>query len=316
MELDKQKMTRWKIKEKKLSAIEITTIEQDGEKTQFRLHTADVDLTFTEFKQYLEYLRHVHTMFNPEGLDLELPQSTPTAISPKLLSSGNIIPLTLPENVDIPEIFIFAPNGLCLFHFEFYGTPNPNPLDQNLVSGLFTAINIFADSMGWKQGLNLIRAENVEVRFHKGQHIIIALLSNTEMKINHLIEPILEDLSMELTDAFEEEFSDSLDSVVTDGCCDPDQFSSFSRSVDRIFINFRKQTFELYQKLILHEAMYLDVPTERCTRLIHSLSEGRSVVSELGDLMKEFPKTKLAIKKVNYEQNSLWNLFKTPIYEV
>ena len=62
--------------------------------------------------------------------------------------------------------------------------------------------------------------------------------------------------------------------------------------------------------------MYFEIPTDKCTELIHQLSEGRSVVNELGELMKKYPKMRLAIKKINYEQGALWNLFKTPIYEV
>ncbi|MHA1619216.1 MAG: hypothetical protein ACTSVZ_08030 [Promethearchaeota archaeon] len=315
MELEKHKITRWRIKEEKLAPIEITTIEKNGEKPEFSLHLSDITLALPEFIQYIDYLNHIRTLFdssNQKSKDIPLDQCNDNIP----LTSSNIVPLTLPETIDIPEIFIFAPTGLCLFHFEFYGRPNPNPLNQNLVSGLFTAINIFADSMGWKDGLNLLRADNVEVRFHKGKNIIIAVLSNTEMKINHLIEPILGDLAFELTNSFEREYQDVLEQTVSSGISDPNQFSTFSNTVDRIFITFRKQTFELYQKLILHEAMYFEIPTEKCTNLIHQLSEGRSVVNELGELMKKYPKIKLAIKKINYEQHTLWNLFKTPIYEV
>ncbi|MHA1672522.1 MAG: hypothetical protein ACTSYI_02755 [Promethearchaeota archaeon] len=317
MELEKQKITRWKIKDEKLAPIEITTIENEGTKPEFSLHLSDITLTLPEFIQYMDYLNHIRTLFdpsnsNPDPMENPINQEDNSA----LLSSSNIIPLTLPKTVDIPEIFIFAPTGLCLFHFEFYRRPNPNPLNQNLISGLFTAINIFADRMGWKDGLNLIRADNVEVRFHKGESIIIAVLSNREMKINYLIEPILEDLAIELTSTFEKEYQEVLDLTVSSGISNPNQFSTFSNSVDRIFITFRKQTFELYQKLILHEAMYFEIPTDKCTRLIHQLSEGRSVVNELGELMKKYPKIKLAIKKINYEQRALWNLFKTPIYDV
>ena len=213
LELEKQKRTRWRIKEDKLSPIEITTIEDVGKKPEFILHLSDITLTLPEFIQYMEYLNHIRTLFdpsNPNSTEIPINQIKDTS----LLSSSDIVPLTLPETVDIPEIFIFAPTGLCLFHFEFYGRPNPNPLNQNLVSGLFAAINIFADRMGWKDGLNLIRADNVEVRFHKGKSIIIAVLSNTEMKINYLIEPILEDLAFELTSTFEKEYQEVLDSTV------------------------------------------------------------------------------------------------------
>lgn len=314
MELEKKKITRWKIKEENLAPLEITTIEQEGFLPQFQIKQGDFNLSYSDFQQYMDYLNYIKTLFDPNH---EPPQNQiPEVNNQPRISDDEVIPIKFPENINIPEIFIYSPSGLCLFHFEFYGTPNSNPLDQHLVSGLFSAINLFADKMGWKKGLNLIRAENVEVRFHMGNKILIALLSNTEMKINYLIEPILEDLAVELASQFEKEFKEVLAVNFAQGIVNPDQFSAFSNSIDRIFIHFRRQTFELYQKLILNEAIYFEVPADICTHLIHQLSEGRSVVNELGELMKKYNKIRLAIKKINYEQRALWNLFKTPIYEV
>ncbi|MCF2138861.1 MAG: hypothetical protein K9W44_02240 [Candidatus Lokiarchaeota archaeon] len=322
MELEKKKITHWKIRNEKLSPIEIITIEKEGEEPKFQLKQADVCLNFADFQDYLKYLSYIRSLFPVnnlnEPLDTQISPQLPNLKSktPSKPSIEETLPLILPDSIEIPEIYIFSPSGLCLYHFEFYGKPDQEIINQNLVSGLFSAINLFVEKMGWKKGLNLIRAENIEVRFHKGKKIIIALLSNTNMKINYLIEPILEDLAVELSVSFEKEFDDEIAATFNNGVSNPNKFSAFSKAVDRIFIKFRKQTFELYQKLILNEAMYFDVPEDLCTGLIHLLSEGRSVVNELNTIMKKYPNIKQAIKKVNYEQRALWDLFKTPIYEI
>lgn len=327
MEIDKQKITHWKIRDSKLSPIEITTIENEGEEPKFILKQAEITLNLGEVQEYLQYLTYIKSLFSgePEKQVADSSETPKKNLTPASNPSnttffeaieGDGIPLILPDSIEIPEIYIFSPSGLCLYHFEFYGRPDQETVDQHLVSGLFSAIDLFIQKMGWKKGLNLIRAENIEIRFHKGEKILIALLSNTGMKINYLIEPILEDLAFELTKAFENEFASIIDSTFSQGVANPGQFLRFSKAVDRIFINFRKQTFELYQKLILNEAMYFDVPEDLCIGLIHLLTEGKSVVNELNTIMKKYPKVKQAIKKVNYEQQALWDLFKTPIYDV
>ena len=327
MEINKQKITHWKIHDSKLSPIEITTVENDGEEPKFILRQAEITLNIAEMKEYMEYLTYIKSLFATEQenslsvipLNGQKSLSSDTKSITRLSdeSQENVsLPLILPDSIEIPEIYIFSPSGLCLYHFEFYGKPDQDSIDQNLVSGLFSAIHLFINRMGWKKGLNLIRAENIEIRFHKGEKIIIAVLSNIGMKINYLIEPILEDLTVELTNTFENEFAELIDSTFSQGIANPGQFVRFSKAVDRIFINFRKQTFELYQKLILNEAIYFDVPEDLCIGLIHLLTEGKSVVNELNTIMKKYPKVKQAIKKVNYEQQALWDLFKTPIYDV
>ncbi|MHA1775806.1 MAG: hypothetical protein ACTSWC_03470 [Promethearchaeota archaeon] len=327
MEINKQKITHWKIHDSKLSPIEITTVENDGEEPKFILRQAEITLNIAEMKEYMEYLTYIKSLFATEQenslsvipLNGQKSLSSDTKSITRLSdeSQENVsLPLILPDSIEIPEIYIFSPSGLCLYHFKFYGKPDQDSIDQNLVSGLFSAIHLFINRMGWKKGLNLIRAENIEIRFHKGEKIIIAVLSNIGMKINYLIEPILEDLTVELTNTFENEFAELIDSTFSQGIANPGQFVRFSKAVDRIFINFRKQTFELYQKLILNEAIYFDVPEDLCIGLIHLLTEGKSVVNELNTIMKKYPKVKQAIKKVNYEQQALWDLFKTPIYDV
>ncbi|MHA1795109.1 MAG: hypothetical protein ACTSUK_03285 [Promethearchaeota archaeon] len=327
MEINKQKITHWKIHDSKLSPIEITTVENDGEEPKFILRQAEITLNIAEMKEYMEYLTYIESLFATEQenslsvipLNGQKSLSSDTKSITRLSdeSQENVsLPLILPDSIEIPEIYIFSPSGLCLYHFKFYGKPDQDSIDQNLVSGLFSAIHLFINRMGWKKGLNLIRAENIEIRFHKGEKIIIAVLSNIGMKINYLIEPILEDLTVELTNTFENEFAELIDSTFSQGIANPGQFVRFSKAVDRIFINFRKQTFELYQKLILNEAIYFDVPEDLCIGLIHLLTEGKSVVNELNTIMKKYPKVKQAIKKVNYEQQALWDLFKTPIYDV
>jgi len=327
LEINKQKITHWKIHDSKLSPIEITTVENDGEEPKFILRQAEITLNIAEMKEYMEYLTYIKSLFATEQenslsvipLNGQKSLSSDTKSITRLSdeSQENVsLPLILPDSIEIPEIYIFSPSGLCLYHFKFYGKPDQDSIDQNLVSGLFSAIHLFINRMGWKKGLNLIRAENIEIRFHKGEKIIIAVLSNIGMKINYLIEPILEDLTVELTNTFENEFAELIDSTFSQGIANPGQFVRFSKAVDRIFINFRKQTFELYQKLILNEAIYFDVPEDLCIGLIHLLTEGKSVVNELNTIMKKYPKVKQAIKKVNYEQQALWDLFKTPIYDV
>ena len=66
---------------------------------------------------------------------------------------------------------------------------------------------------------------------------------------------------------------------------------------------------------ILTEAIYLGAPHDYCVNLIHQVSEGKSVITELAKLMKEYPVISTAIQKVNFDQKPVWDIFGVPIYD-
>ena len=119
----------------------------------------------------------------------------------------------------------------------------------------------------------------------------------------------------DLGDAFEKNYSEQIFFFYDKGIVDSDDFSNFQGTINKFFVQYRKQTFDLYQKLILTEAIYLGAPHDYCAKLIHLVSEGKSVISELAKLMKEYPVISTAIQKVNFDQKPVWDIFGVPIYD-
>ena len=320
LELEKSSHTKWTIKIEDLESFAITTLEQNSELKSINFSQSQSQMQFTEFVQYYEYITGIM-----ENIELKYkinPILTPFQFTDKnkVRDSGKsqhtpIISLKTQDNFDTPELYIIAKNGLCLFHFEFFGKIKEKPIDQNLVSGLVSAINSFVENLGWTKGLNLVRSGDTELRFSKSENIIVALLTHVDMKFSYLVEQILVDLASDLGNTFEENYLDELQECAETGISDTEVFVNFKEVVSDFFIKYRKQTFELYQKLILTESLYLGIDTDLCSNLIHQISEGKSVIGELSDMMKQYPIIEKVIEKVNNKQEPMWKIFNIPIFE-
>lgn len=312
LDLNKKSVTSWKIKNEDFEALSISIIEENKKLKEILFTQNEFSLNYSQFSLYYNYLAQVK---NNIDLKYVIPDYKQIKFHQKS-KKRKIAPLSLKGTLKIPEVYFITNNGLCLFHFlAYHGKMERSPINQNLVSGLLSAINSFAENIGWLSGVKLIKSGEIEVRFSKKEHIFVALMTNVNSRLSHLVEPILFDFAEEIGEFFENNYSKQIYACYEKGIVNTDDFSEFQESINKFFIQYRKQTFELYQKLILTEAIYLGVPHDSCVDLIHQVSEGKSVINELAKLMKDYPVITNAIQKVNFDQKPVWDIFGVPIYE-
>jgi hypothetical protein len=226
----------------------------------------------------------------------------------------SIIPILPPPLVNIPEVYVIANSGTCLFHFDFLGVIKEDPIDKDLVSNFLGAMNMFAESLGWKSGVNSIKSGNNNIFFSRGEYIFVALSSQEiSDKSSYQIEPVLADLAKKLCSYFEERYNNLLKRGMV---CNMEDFKGFKQVLEEFFVDYRKDNFEMYQKLILVEALEQGVPEIEIIPLINKLTAGKTVIGELGGLMNKYPGVKVAIEKINISNYSMWRIFSTPIYSI
>jgi hypothetical protein len=74
-----------------------------------------------------------------------------------------------------------------------------------------------------------------------------------------------------------------------------------------------QETFELYQKLLLIEAMYAQVPQKWCLPLLERAAKGENIIQDLGQIPKNYQsQLKKAIAKVNMSAAPVWEIFQVP----
>ncbi len=312
LDLNKKSVTSWKIKNEDFEALSISTIEENKKLKEILFNQNEFSLNYSQFSLFFNYLSQIKSNIDFKYI---LPDYKHKK-SHKTSKEHKVMPLSLKGSLKIPEVYFITNNGLCLFHFlAFHGKMESSPINQNLVSGLLSAINSFAENIGWLSGVQLIKSGEIEVRFSKKENIFVALMSNVNSRLSHLVEPTLFDFASDIGEAFEKNYSKQIFACYDKGIVNTDDFSNFQETINKYFILYRKQTFDLYQKLILTEAIYLGAPHDYCVDLIHQVSEGKSVISELAKLMKEHPVITTAIQKVNFDQKPVWDIFGVPIYD-
>ena len=312
LDLNKKSVTSWKIKNEDFEALSISTIEENKKLKEILFNQNEFSLNYSQFSLFFNYLSQIKSKIDFKYI---LPDYKHKK-SHKTSKEHKIMPLSLKGSLKIPEVYFITNNGLCLFHFlAFHGKMESSPINQNLVSGLLSAINSFAENIGWLSGVQLIKSGEIEVRFSKKENIFVALMTNVNSRLSHLVEPTLFDFASDIGEAFEKKYSKQIFACYDKGIVNTDDFSNFQETINKYFILYRKQTFDLYQKLILTEAIYLGAPHDYCVDLIHQVSEGKSVISELAKLMKEYPVITTAIQKVNFDQKPVWDIFGVPIYD-
>jgi hypothetical protein len=137
----------------------------------------------------------------------------------------------------------------------------------------------------------------------------LCLLSIIKSPLGSSTEPILSGLAEEITQRFEEKYKESLEKQTKSNQFQPKVFEDFWKDIDQIIDQFGEQSHELYQKLILIEAMYAKVPQKWCLPLIEQAGSGKRV-----DIVKNIPETyhrllKRAVQKVNRESKPVWEIF-------
>jgi len=212
------------------------------------------------------------------------------------------------------EVYVIARDaGVLLYKYSILDFEQTDR-DQ-LVSGFLSALNNFAKEIDFPAGVSLIRSGSLEARFNAGEHVFAVLMIDFSMPLGASTEPILSGLAEEITEKFEEKYKDALDDQMKSSQFEPDVFSTFWEDIDHSIDQFGAQSNELYQKLVLIEAMYAKVPQKWCIPLIEKLTMGEQV-----DIVASIPKQyhrqlKGAVQKINIDSLPVWEIFCVSIIE-
>jgi len=206
------------------------------------------------------------------------------------------------------EVYIIAKDaGLLLYKYSILDFGQTDK-DQ-LMSGFLTALNSFVKELDFPAGVSLIRSGHLEARFSPGKHVFAVLIIDYQMPLGSSTEPILSGLAEEIVMKFEEKYKDDLEKEIKSQKFEPNAFSDFWQDIDIIIDLYGEQSNELYQKLVLIEAMYAKVPQKWCLPMIEQLGEGKQV-----EIVKNIPDTyhsnlKKAVLKVNLDSQPVWEIF-------
>lgn len=212
------------------------------------------------------------------------------------------------------EVYIIAKNaGVLLYKYSIVDFGQTDK-DQ-LMSGFLTALNNFAKEVDFPAGVSLIRSGSLEARFSPGEHVFSVLIIDYQMPLGSSTEPILSGLAAEITERFEIKYKVPLESQIKSNKFKPNTFKDFWEDIDRIIDKYGVESYELYQKLVLIEAIYAKVPQKWCLPLIEGAGKGKSV-----DIVKNIPEIyhsllKKAIQKVNLNSMPVWEIFAVSVLD-
>ncbi|MBD3255106.1 MAG: hypothetical protein GF383_08425 [Candidatus Lokiarchaeota archaeon] len=212
------------------------------------------------------------------------------------------------------EVYIVARDaGLLLNKYSIVNFEEH--VKDQLISGFLTALNNFARELDFPEGVSLIRSGTLEARFSPGKRVFSVLIIDYQMPLGSSTEAILSGLASEIVQKFEEIYQDDLEKQTNSNKYRPKAFKDFWKEIDKIIDQFGEQSYELYQKLVLIEALYAKVPQKWCFPLIERVGGGERV-----DILSEIPEMyhrplKQAIKKVNLYSKPVWEIFVVPLID-
>jgi len=213
------------------------------------------------------------------------------------------------------EVYVITKEGTLLHKYNILDMKEDSR-DQ-LIGGFLTALNTFAKEIGFPQGVSLIRSGSLEARFSAGEYVFSVLIIDYSMPLGLMTEPILSGLANEITEQFEEKYRDPLVRGQKVHIFRSDDFADFRTLINNLLDKYGKETFELYQKLILIEALYAKVPQKWIFPLMEQVSEGTNVLDQLNTIPESYSmQLKKAVQKVNLESKPLWNIFAIPMFEL
>ncbi|MFX0105899.1 MAG: hypothetical protein ACFE75_10440 [Candidatus Hodarchaeota archaeon] len=212
------------------------------------------------------------------------------------------------------EVYIIAKDaGVLLYKYSIVDFGQTEK-DQ-LMSGFLTALNNFAKEVNFPAGVSLIRSGSLEARFSPGEYIFSVLIIDYQIPLGSSTEHILSGLAGEITEKFETKYKEQLESQVKTNKFKPNDYGDFWKDIDRIIDKYGEESYELYQKLILIEAIYLKVPQKWCLPLIERAGKGKTV-----NIVKSIPPIyhralKRAIQKVNLDNMPVWEIFAVSVLD-
>ena len=213
------------------------------------------------------------------------------------------------------EIYIISKEGTVLHKYNLLAMDETD--QDQLIGGFLTALNNFAQEIGFPKGVSLIRSGNIEARFSAGEHVFSVLFIDYDLPLGLATEEILSGLAKEITHLFEKQFKKQLKKRKDSRIYRSSDFMPFREEISKVIDNFGKETLELYQKLILVEALYAKVPQKWILPLLEKLREVDNIFEYIREIPKYYHKQiKDAIQKVNYESKPVWDLFAVPYFEL
>ncbi len=215
------------------------------------------------------------------------------------------------------EIFIISKDeGTMLLKYSILGMDDRER--DELTSSFLTALNKFAKEINLDidnpDGVSLLRSGTRDVLFSSGNFIFTVLMINHEMHAFEESIPILSRIAINIEELFEERYHMSLATASKSNLYNTDEYSSFKLDIDDIINQLGAETLEMYQNFILIESVFLKVPTRLCMPLMERVSAGENVLTEFAKIIKQYPQMKVAIEKVNYEKQIIWEIFAIPTY--
>jgi hypothetical protein len=211
------------------------------------------------------------------------------------------------------EIFIIGKDdGSLLYHYDLLGEEKDK---DEIVSGFLTAINNFAKEMGWASGVSMIRSGSLEARFSSQKHIFAVFIIDYSMPLGYMTEPMLSGMIDDVANKFEEKYAEPLEKASKTHVYKTTLFEDFRTEIDKIIDQYGKESFELYQKMVLIEAIDHKVPQRVCLPLMERIAEGEDITKTFEEVIKKYPAMKKAINKVN-RQGPVWEIFAVPIFQV
>lgn len=215
------------------------------------------------------------------------------------------------------EVFIISKDeGTMLLKYSILGMDDRER--DELTSSFLTALNKFAKEINLDidnpNSVSLLRSVNRDVLFSSGKYIFTVLIINHQLHFQSENIPILSRMAIDIEELFEKKYRLSLERASKTNLYNTDEFEPFKRDIDDIINRLGAETLEMYQNFILIESVFLKVPTRLCMPLMERVSAGENILDDFAKIIKQYPQMKIAIEKVNYQKQIIWEIFAIPTY--
>jgi hypothetical protein len=214
--------------------------------------------------------------------------------------------------VNRTELFIVHRNGTHLLHFDVLGT---NDRTKNVqFQKILPHLQPLLKGLEFPKDPLYLRMGKTEARCVTGTHIITYLLIDCDHPLHLMTEAILLGLLTDVSIAFEKKYQVELEKMSKAAISGLK--IDFNNEIHNIIENYGLEAFELYQKLILIEAIYANLPADFCIPLMEKVSAGEDVIPELEEIPDRWKrKLKDAVEKVNTEAQPVWEIFSIPLFK-
>lgn len=212
------------------------------------------------------------------------------------------------------EFYINTKTGLMLNKWSrVKKTATVDDQNDQLISGLLSAINSFASDIGWSAGVSMIRSGSIEARYSQGNYVFGILIVDYYKPGIVDSESALDGFARDITERFEAVYKNELEEAKMTNRYDVSLFQDFHKHIDEVIDANNNQIAEIYQQQILVQSIYADVPQEMILPLLRRLKSGENILDELPDLILKYPVMLSAIEKTNIDYEPIWEIFRVPM---